>query len=155
MTQYVTHIGTDVDKLGDTVDLFHLQRIGGHPVEQMYIDQYNELVQKGFAEPMTYTNNIGSYSAVYAVKNNKTLGFIIFTIVPNAKLLWNYMSHTFPEYKNTGIFQIVRSHMDKIAKKANITSAAAHVHVDHHAHLEIAERLGSKKVYYYIKRPIE
>jgi RimJ/RimL family protein N-acetyltransferase len=148
-------IGTNVDKQGNSFDVVYLKNIGGHQIEQMFVDQFTELVEQGLSLPMTHPDKIGKSKAIYAEQNNKILGFIIFGHAKETNSLWKSLSYVYPENRNKGIFKILHSYLDQIALDIGCVSITSHVHVNNHAQLEIAERLGLKKVYYLVGKYVK
>jgi GNAT superfamily N-acetyltransferase len=150
MIQAQLHIGTNVDKQGKSFNVIHIKSIVGHPIEQMYREKFEELVNQRLSLPITTWDTIDQAEAVYAEQDNEILGFIIFTLAKETNSLWKPLSYVYPEYRNRGIFKIIHSYLDDIARDMGCTSISSHVHINNHNQLKIAEKLGLKKVYYLV-----
>jgi len=136
-------IGSDIDRLGNIVDVYYVDNIVNHPIEQLYRNGHAELLERGWDWPMTEAQwkESDKFIGIYAEQDNKILGCIIIEI-RISKSLHKILSYVTPDNREKGIFKIMHKYLDKIALDNDCNFITGIVHVKNHEHLRILEKLG-------------
>jgi GNAT superfamily N-acetyltransferase len=155
MTVRCFHIGTNYDREEKSFDVIRIKKIVGHPIETMFRDQMENLVSQGLTLPVISWKGIDKCQAIYAEQDSKILGFIVLVHNKHSKSLWKSLSFVYPEHRNKGIFKTLHSYLDDIARDMGCIAITSHVHVKNTNQLEILEKIGLKKIYYFVGKYVK
>ena len=146
-----THLATTTDKLGNTIDILHTDKIGMSPIFTFFLRQMAELIDNKFAFPVTtWTDND---SAVYAVQGDKILGHIVYSrggLTGSDNVLYITLSSVDSECRGRGIYTILHEHFENTAKKLGCSAISSHIHKNNAVRLKSAEKVGMHTVFNYV-----
>ena len=146
-----THLATTTDKLGNTIDILHTDKIGMSPIFTFFLRRVAEVIDKKFAFPMTTWTD--DDSAVYAVQGDKILGHIVYSkggYTGNENVLYITLGAIDPECRGRGIYTILHQHLEETGKKLGCSAITSHIHKNNVAGMKSAEKLGKRTLFNYV-----
>jgi len=150
------HLATEQDKLGNSIDILHTDKIGMSPIFTFFLRQMAELIDNKFAFPVTtWTDND---SAVYAVDGDKILGHIVYSrggLTGNESVLYITLSAVNPECRGRGIYTLLHKHFENKAKELGCSAISSHIHKNNSVRLKSAEKVGMRPVFHYVFKKIK
>jgi hypothetical protein len=148
-------LGTDVDKLGNTVEVYQSKKLGWSPAYVFFLKQYVELIENGHGFPHT-TWDDDRCSIVYAKIQGQIVGIIAYDPAhPEYKeSLWITLSAVDTVCRQQGIYKILHNYLEKIALELEKLMIASQVHINNIPRLASAKSVGMKPVYYIIGKKI-
>jgi ribosomal protein S18 acetylase RimI-like enzyme len=146
-----THLATTTDKLGNTIDILHTDKIGMSPIFTFFLRHMAELIDNKFAFPMTTWSD--DDSAVYAVQGDKILGHIVYSkggLSGSENVLYITLGAIDPECRGRGIYTILHHYLEDTGKKLGCSAITSHIHKNNTAALKSAENLGKRTLFNYV-----
>jgi GNAT superfamily N-acetyltransferase len=151
-----THLATTTDKLGNSIDILHTDKIGMSPIFTFFLRHMAELIDNKFAFPLTtWTDND---SAVYAVQGDKILGHIVYSrggLTGSENVLYITLSAVDPECRGRGIYTILHEHFENKARELGCSAISSHIHKNNHVRLKSAEKVGMRSIFQYMFKKIK
>lgn len=146
-------LGNEIDKNGNTITIKKIDQLALSPVYTFFLRQMASLIDKGLALPMTSWDDY-KCGAVYAEQDGKVLGHIVYDTTKRPGILWITLSAVEEDCRGRGIYTMLHRHFEKIAKDKNCQYISSHVHVNNHARLKSAEKVGMKPQYYLLSKKL-
>lgn len=147
-------LNKETDKTGKKLDIFHVEKISYSPVYTFFIKHMAELIDSGHALAKTSWSD-DDCGAVYAEENGVVIGAIIYSrTFLKKKCLWIELSAVKKDCRGRGIYTILHSYFEMVAKQLNCDSISSHVHKNNSVRLESAEKVGMKILFHQMVKLI-
>lgn len=149
-------IGEEKDKDGRTIKIIKSTTLGFSPVYTFFLRQMADLVDHGYAYPMT-TWKDEDCEAVYAEFDGKVIGHIVYSTerVKDRKMLWIVLSAVDKEHRGKSIYTILHKHFENIAKELGCLYIGSLVHKNNKTRLWSAQKVDFYPVFNYMMKKIK
>lgn len=144
-------LGNEVDKNGNSIQIYKVDRIGMSPVFTFFLRQIADLIDNGYGFPVTSWDD--DCSSLYAMQGDKIIGHIVYDTKKKG-VLWIVFSATDENYRRLGIYSTLFKYLEQIAKDLNFWVISSHSHINNQDRLKTAEKVGMKPVYYYMAKKL-
>lgn len=135
------------DKTQAIISVNLASSLGGSIIVPLFLREIASLMEKGWASQIMMGSN--DSKVIYAKIENEVAGFIVFHYLNDyQKSTWIIVGTVFEKYRGRGIYKIMHSHLEKVAKKDNSGSINSHVHCDNIPMLAICKSIGKEAVFY-------
>ena len=143
----VSTLGTVKDKTRSSVSIKSVNTLGGSIIVPLFLREAASLIEKGWANQAIIGSN--DSKVIYAEIENEIAGFIVFNFENNyQKTTWIVIGTVFEKYRGRGIYKIMHSHLEKIAKNNNSSRISSHVHRDNVPMLAICKSIGKEALFF-------
>lgn len=153
----IQHLGTEQDKLGNSIDIMHTDKIGMSPIYTFFLKRMAELIDNKFAFPTTIWSD--NDSAVYAVEGDKILGHIVYSVgsrpANNPNVCYITLSAVDPDHRSRGIYTVLHRHFEAKAIELGCTAISSHIHKNNSVRLKSAEKVGMRPVFHYMFKKLK
>lgn len=146
--RFIEHVA---DRNGQLVEIGYCNNIGGTPIVPFFLKNYAKLMEDGFAHPFIMGTN--KSKAIYAIKNNKIVGHIIFDFQDDAyKTAWIIFSCVDEEHRGSGIYKMMHKQLEEVAKGQGSHKIASHVHVNNRTRQASCVSVDMEPVFYRMEK---
>jgi len=140
-------LGTVKDKTNSNVSIKSVNTLGGSIIVPLFLREAASLIEKGWANQAIIGSN--DSKVIYAEIEKEIVGFIVFNIENNyQKTTWIVLGTVFEKYRGRGLYKIMHSYLEKVAKNNNSSRISSHVHCDNAPMLAICKSLGKEALFY-------
>ena len=144
-------LSTELDKTNNLVNLIHEENLGSTPVVPVFLKEYANLIDQGFAYKYLVATN--KSNVIYAEIENKVAGFIIFDFHDDvAKTCWVIFGSVVEGFRQRGLYKMMHMHLEKIAKDNGSSQVFSFVHVNNHRMLEVSKQLNKHPAFYRVEK---
>lgn len=151
----IIHLSTETDNTGCTVEIFQTTTLSMSPIYTFFLKHMAELIDNGFAYPASSWED--QYcEAVYAEQDGKVIGHIVYSTeyVKKQGNLWITLSAVDNGARGKGIYTLLHSHFEKVAKDYGCWAISSHVHKNNKVRLASAEKVGMKPVFHFMAKKL-
>lgn len=139
------------DKSGQIVEIGYANAIGGTPIVPFFLKNYAKLMEDGFAHPFIMGTN--KSKAIYAIKDNKIVGHIIFDFQEDAyKTAWIIFSCVDESCRGLGIYKMMHKQLEVVAQGQGSHKIASHVHVNNRTRQASCVSVDMEPVFYRMEK---
>ena len=143
----VSTLGTVKDKTRSSVSIKSVNTLGGSIIVPLFLREAASLIEKGWANQAIIGSN--DSKVIYAEIENEIAGFIVFNFENNyQKTTWIVIGTVFEKYRGRGIYKIMHSYLEKIAKDNKSSRVSSHVHCDNVPMLAICKSIGKEALFF-------
>jgi RimJ/RimL family protein N-acetyltransferase len=143
----VTELGKVKDKTQTIVSVNLSSALGGSIIVPFFLREAASLIEKGWAQPVIMGTN--DSKVIYVEIEDEVAGFIVFNYQNDyQKTTWIVIGTVFEKYRGRGLYKIMHSHLEQIAKNNNSGSINSHVHRDNAPMLAICKSIGKETLFY-------
>jgi RimJ/RimL family protein N-acetyltransferase len=143
----VNELGKVKDKTQTIVSVNLSSTLGGSIIVPFFLREAALLIEKGWASQALMGSN--DSKVIYVKIEDEVAGFIVFTYQNDyQKSTWIVLGTVFEKYRGRGIYKIMHSHLEKIAKNNNSSRISSHVHRDNVPMLAICKSIGKEALFY-------
>jgi ribosomal protein S18 acetylase RimI-like enzyme len=141
------------DKQGVDVVIKHTTQLAFSPALPMFMKHHSELMSAGHANPIFIATN--KSQAVYAEIAGKVVGEIAFDIKEDyVKAAYIIAGAVEPQFRSRGIYKMLHSYLEQIAKAAGCTKIRSDVHPDNANMIKTFNSLGKRIVFHRVEKNI-
>jgi len=146
-------IASEFDKTGSPVTVFLASTIGESPVLPIFLREYANLIDAGYAQYSMVGNNRNK--SVYAVMDNKIVAIMVYEIGEDiTKTTWINFSFVDEKFRGRGIFKILHKCLEDCVKTAGSKKISSLIHIDNTTMLASAKSVGRLPVFYRTEKRI-
>jgi RimJ/RimL family protein N-acetyltransferase len=143
----VNELGKVQDKTQTLVSVNLVSTLGGSFIVPLFLREAASLIEKGWASQALIGSN--DSKVIYAKIEDEVAGFIVFNYQNDyQKTTWIVLGTVFEKYRGRGLYKIMHSYLEKIAKNNNSGSITSHVHRDNASMLAICKSIGKETLFY-------
>jgi ribosomal protein S18 acetylase RimI-like enzyme len=147
----VTLLASEVDKLGNIIDIKKCDTIAHSPVFTFFLRTMAETIDSGFGYPVTSWKD-DDCEVVYAESNGKILGNIVYS-KSDSRTLFIELAAVDKEFRNRGIYGILYKHVENVARSYNYDAISSLVHKSNSIVLESIKKVDRYPQFcFYAKR---
>jgi len=143
----VNELGRVKDKTQTIVSVNLSSTLGGSIIVPFFLREAASLIEKGWASQALMGSN--DSKVIYVKIEDEVAGFIVFTYQNDyQKSTWIVVGTVFEKYRGRGLYKIMHSFLESVAKNNNSGSINSHVHCDNVPMLAICKSIGKETLFY-------
>ena len=143
----VSELGKVQDKTQAIASVNLCSTLGGSIIVPFFLKEAASLIEKGWASQALMGSN--DSKVIYVEVENEIAGFIVFTYQNDyQKSTWIVVGTVFEKYRGRGLYKIMHSYLERVAKNNNSGSINSHVHRDNVPMLAICKSIGKEPLFY-------
>lgn len=146
-------LATEFDNSGNSITIKQVDKITYPPLYPFFLREQANLIEAGLSYPQTSWND-DSCGAIFAEKDGKIIGHIVYDVSRQPGALWIILSAVEESSRRTGIYHLMHKHFESLAKEFGKWYIASHVHIKNAARLKSAEKEGMKPIFYFIAKKL-
>jgi len=146
-------LATIKDKQGVDVVIKHATQLAYSPALPLFMKHHAELMTSGHANNIFIATN--KSQAVYAEINGKVVGEIAFDIKEDyVKAAYIIAGAVEVQYRSRGIYKMLHTHLEEVAKAAGCTKIRSEVHPDNVSMIRTFNSLGKRIAFHRVEKNI-
>jgi GNAT superfamily N-acetyltransferase len=146
-------LSIEQDKQGNILKINQTEKLAYSTAYSFFLREYARSVDEGYSHPVTCWDD-HHCGAIYVESNGVIVGINVYSEHKLKECLWSLFIAVDKDYKNRGIYTVMFSHFEKLAKEKNLQFIASYVHVDNEIRLLTADKVGMKPVFYVMHKQI-
>lgn len=121
-------------------EIYSVDTVANSPIVAPFLKALADLIEQGQSEPNIV--NVNNYPAIFLQESEKIVGFTVYTVIKDSRILWKFLTFVDPEYRQQGIGTKLNSLIDDIARLKDCIKVQSHVHVNNASMIACNEASG-------------
>ena len=130
--------------------IFHSQTLSMSPAYPLFLKGVAFLIENKFVDSSINWSD-DSHGAVYATVDNVVVAQLVYQ--KNNSLLFTIVEgYVAPEFRRLGIYTLLNSHLEDVARQLKCYAIGISVHVDNSVGVELSKKIGFNPISYKMRK---